>query len=231
MSAPARELPKLVDYVLLPVINLSVAFLAAGAVVLAIGENPAVCPAIDDARSGRRFRWSRHDPLFHHRFHVHGTGGGGCLSRRPLQYRCRRTGDDCRARRRAGVRSPSMARRGGSCCRLRSIAAIIFGAAWAFIPAYLQAKRGSHIVITTIMFNLLASTLIVYLLVNVMGKPGSMAVETKMLSDATRLPLIRDILKPLGLNVIESQLNPSFIIAILASDWRLAADLAHAARL
>ncbi|MEI8634356.1 hypothetical protein P4S72_24560 [Vibrio sp. PP-XX7] len=29
----------------------------------------------------------------------------------------------------------------------------LFGAAWAFLPAYLQAKRGSHIVITTIMFN------------------------------------------------------------------------------
>src|SRR6185436_5213694 len=32
----------------------------------------------------------------------------------------------------------------------------IGGGAWAFIPAYLQAKRGSHIVITTIMFNFLA---------------------------------------------------------------------------
>ena len=28
--------------------------------------------------------------------------------------------------------------------------AAVFGAFWAFIPAYLQAKRGSHIVITTI---------------------------------------------------------------------------------
>jgi len=32
------------------------------------------------------------------------------------------------------------------------VGAAIFGAAWAFIPAWLQAKRGSHIVITTIMF-------------------------------------------------------------------------------
>ena len=48
------------------------------------------------------------------------------------------------------------------------LGAAVFGAAWAAIPGYLQAKRGSHIVITTIMFNLLASVLIVYLLVNVM---------------------------------------------------------------
>lgn len=33
------------------------------------------------------------------------------------------------------------------------LAAAVFGAAWAAVPAYLQAYRGSHIVITTIMFN------------------------------------------------------------------------------
>ena len=35
-------------------------------------------------------------------------------------------------------------------------AAAAFGAAWAFIPGWLQAHRGSHIVITTIMFNFIA---------------------------------------------------------------------------
>ena len=32
----------------------------------------------------------------------------------------------------------------------------LFGAFWAFIPGYLQAKRGSHVVITTILFNFIA---------------------------------------------------------------------------
>ena len=45
------------------------------------------------------------------------------------------------------------------------VGAAIFGAAWAFIPAWLQAKRGSHIVITTIMFNFIGAALMVYLLV------------------------------------------------------------------
>ena len=36
------------------------------------------------------------------------------------------------------------------------VASAAFGAAWAFIPAWLQARRGSHIVITTIMFNFIA---------------------------------------------------------------------------
>ena len=52
-----------------------------------------------------------------------------------------------------------------------------FGALWALIPAYLQARRGSHIVITTIMFNFIASALMVYLLVNVLVATGSMSPD------------------------------------------------------
>ena len=44
------------------------------------------------------------------------------------------------------------------------IAAGAFGMAWAFIPGFLQAYRGSHLVITTIMFNFIASALLLYLL-------------------------------------------------------------------
>ena len=35
--------------------------------------------------------------------------------------------------------------------------AAIFGALWGYLPAILQAKRGSHIVITTIMYNIIAA--------------------------------------------------------------------------
>ena len=48
----------------------------------------------------------------------------------------------------------------------------LFGALWGFIPGYLQARRGSHIDITTIMFNFLASALMVYMMVNVLRMPG-----------------------------------------------------------
>ena len=54
------------------------------------------------------------------------------------------------------------------------LAAALFGAAFAAIPGYLQAKRDSHIVITTIMFNYIASALMGYLLVNVLRVPGQM---------------------------------------------------------
>ena len=35
---------------------------------------------------------------------------------------------------------------------------------WALIPALLQAYRGSHLVITTIMFNFIAGALLLFLL-------------------------------------------------------------------
>jgi len=39
------------------------------------------------------------------------------------------------------------------------VAAAGFAAAGAFVPALLQARRGSHLVITTIMFNFIATAL------------------------------------------------------------------------
>jgi len=53
-----------------------------------------------------------------------------------------------------------------------AVAAAGFGAAWAFVPAVLQARRGSHLVITTIMFNFIAAALMTWLLVEVLIAPG-----------------------------------------------------------
>jgi general nucleoside transport system permease protein len=67
---------------------------------------------------------------------------------------------------------------------LAIIASILFGAFWGFVPGYLQAKRGSHIVITTIMFNFIASSLMVYL-INYWFRPvGKMAVESREVTGA-----------------------------------------------
>ena len=67
-------------------------------------------------------------------------------------------------------------------------AAALFGAAWAAVPAWLQAWRGSHIVITTIMFNFVASALMVYLLVNVLIAPGSMTPQSRDFGPSGQLP-------------------------------------------
>ena len=73
------------------------------------------------------------------------------------------------------------------------IGAAAFGAAWAAIPAYLQARRGSHIVITTIMFNYIASALLIYLLVNVLRPAGSMDPASANFPDTTHLPQFQDM--------------------------------------
>lgn len=77
--------------------------------------------------------------------------------------------------------------------------AALFGAAWAFLPGWLQAHRGSHVVVTTIMFNFIASALMNYLLVRVMIAPGQQAPETSEFSAMTWLPFFHDILNSLGL--------------------------------
>jgi simple sugar transport system permease protein len=90
-----------------------------------------------------------------------------------------------------------------------------FGAAWAFIPAYLQAKRGSHIVITTIMFNFIASSLVAYLLVNVLKPETTMATESRVFAEMSWLPKMHEILGAVGIDMAASPLNLSFIFALV----------------
>jgi simple sugar transport system permease protein len=97
------------------------------------------------------------------------------------------------------------------------MASIFFGIAWAAVPAYLQAYRGSHVVITTIMFNFLASTLLVYLLVNHLKPPGSMSVESSVFGASAKLTSMRDFLGWLGCEWPASPLNISFFLALLAA--------------
>ncbi|NBW50938.1 MAG: ABC transporter permease [Betaproteobacteria bacterium] len=100
---------------------------------------------------------------------------------------------------------------------LMLVSGALFGAAWAAVPAYLQAYRGSHVVITTIMFNFIASSLLVYLLVNVLRPAGSMAVETAAFAASAKLPSMQDALAAVGVEWDASPLNTSLILALLAS--------------
>ena len=93
----------------------------------------------------------------------------------------------------------------------------IFGAIWAAIPAFLQAKRGSHIVITTIMFNFIAYSLINHLLVNVMKPAGVMEPATASFPEATHLPNFHDILGLVGIDfAMDAPANLAFFVALLA---------------
>lgn len=99
-----------------------------------------------------------------------------------------------------------------------TLGAAAFGAAWAAVPAWLQAKRGSHIVITTIMFNYIAAALIVYLLVDVLRPQGQMDPASAKFPATTHLPTLNEI--P-GLNLIFTKGVPTNVtlFVALAACW------------
>ena len=99
---------------------------------------------------------------------------------------------------------------------LAVIGAALFGAAWAFIPGYLQAKRGSHVVITTIMFNFIASSLMVFLLVDVIRDTNQMGPHTVAVTKELWFPTFKDFGQLIGLKIRYSPLNISFLLAIAA---------------
>jgi simple sugar transport system permease protein len=99
------------------------------------------------------------------------------------------------------------------------LAAAAFGAAWAFLPAWLQARRGSHIVITTIMFNFIASALMTYLLVNVLIKPGQQSPETREFAANTWMPFAHELLAKAGINFSTTPLNLAFGLALAAAGF------------
>lgn len=93
------------------------------------------------------------------------------------------------------------------------VGAALFGAAWAAIPAYLQAKRGSHIVITTIMFNYIASALLIYILVEVLRPEGQMDPASARFPAGAKLPTLHEI--P-GLNLIFTKQVPANVTLFIA---------------
>lgn len=97
------------------------------------------------------------------------------------------------------------------------IGAAVFGAGWAYIPAVLQAKRGSHIVITTIMFNFIASALLAYLLVGPLQRPGGQMPESRDFPNGIALTKADELLGLIGISFEQSPLNVSFLIAIAAA--------------
>jgi ABC-type uncharacterized transport system permease subunit len=91
----------------------------------------------------------------------------------------------------------------------------VFGAAFAAIPGYLQAYRDSHIVITTIMFNYIASAIMGYLLVNVLRKPGQMNAETTPFRDTALVPQFHEMLAHFGITWPVTPFNLSFLLALI----------------
>jgi simple sugar transport system permease protein len=212
-------LPGWVDYGLIPLLNVVAAFLVSGIVVLFIGENPLEAAGL----------------LFYGAF---GFGEGIGFT---LFYATNfvLTGLAVAVAFHAGlfnIGGEGQAMLGGLGCALACLAldrfvpwwvtlpaamvgAAAFGALWALIPAWLQAARGSHVVITTIMFNKIAEALMAYVLVDVIKRTDSMQPETRTFEAGGQLPQFREFVPGLG----QAPLNVAALVAVaaLAGVWVL----------
>jgi simple sugar transport system permease protein len=97
------------------------------------------------------------------------------------------------------------------------VAAALFGLAWASVPAALQAWRGSHVVITTIMFNFIAAAVLGYLLVNVLKEPGNMSPESAAFAASARVPGVHAAMEAFGIEWPHTPLNLSVLLALAAA--------------
>jgi ABC-type uncharacterized transport system permease subunit len=90
-------------------------------------------------------------------------------------------------------------------------ASALFGALWAFLPGYLQARRGSHVVVTTIMFNFIASALMVYA-INKLIPDGTQNPASREFAEAGALPRLSQWITDLA----DAPLNIGFLLALAA---------------
>lgn len=210
-------LPRWADLVLLPVVSLLVALLAAGAVVALVGQDPLeviqvlVHGAFGTARgvsytlyyattfvfTGLAVAVAFHGGLFN----IGGEGqaimGGLGTGLVALWWSAFLP---------AWLMLPIM-----------MVSGALFGMAWAAVPGYLQAYRGSHVVITTIMFNFIASSVLVYVLVNHLRPKGSMSVESVAFASSAQMPAVHELLGRIGIDWPSSPLNLSVVLAGLAA--------------
>ena len=209
-------LPRWADLVLVPMINITAAFVIAGLVVLAIGENPLEAVQI----LVRGSLGSTEGIGFTLYYATDFIFTGLCVAI-AFQAGLFNIGGEGQAYV-AGLGAALVCLNLGFLPALALVPLGILGAAaagalWAWIPGMLQAKRGSHIVITTIMFNWLATALLGYLLVNVMRPPTSMQPETKVFSPAAQIAKMADVFAFFGIKISPTPLNLSFVLALLAA--------------
>ncbi len=215
MSATA-PLPRWADLVLLPVVCLLVALLAAGAVVALVGQSPTeVITVLVRGAFGTQRGLSY---TFYYATTFIFTGLAVAVAFHGGLFNIGGEGQAIMGGLGTGLIALWLAPSLPIWLMLPLMLAFsaLFGMAWAAVPAYLQAYRGSHVVITTIMFNFIASTLLVYLLVNHLRPKGTMSVESVPFAESAKLPGMKDALGWLGIDWPSSPLNISIFLALLA---------------
>lgn len=209
-------LPKWVEYGLMPALNLALAFLVAGLVVLLIGEDPLEAVrhilygafgygegigftlyfATNFILTGLAVAVAFHAAQFNiggeGQAYVGGLGGGLvvlALDRVMPWY---------------GILPLAM------------LGAMAFGLVWGAIPGWLQAKRGAHVVINTIMFNFMAFSLMAYVIINFLKVPGNASLQSRTFAETAWLPKLSGLLGLFGIDQGTAPLNVMFLVALLA---------------
>ncbi len=208
-----RDLPRWVDLGLIPLINLLAALFIAGLVVVAVGESPWV--ALRALVWGAFGSWEQIGFTLYYTTDFIFTGLAVALAFHCGLFNIGGEGQAMVGG--LGVGLVCLAVGGWPwplAMLLAIVAAAAFGGAWAFLPGYLQAKRGSHTVITTIMFNFLAAILLNYLLVEVLIAPNQQSPQTVRFDASTYLPYAHEMLAALGVETGRSPLNVTFLWAL-----------------
>ena len=215
MSAP-HDLPRWADVGLIPLINLLAALVVSGIVVAFIGENPIEAMMVM-IKGAFVYKGSFGYTLYYATNFIF-TGLAVAVAFHAMLFNIGGEGQAYLGGLGAGLVClmfdsvlPAIV-----LLPLAIIAAASLGAVWGAVPGYLQAKRGSHIVITTIMFNFLGASIMVWLLAGALKAPGQMSPETRVFSDNATLPFIHEIANAIGWEVARSPLNLSFVVALLA---------------
>ncbi|MDA0332640.1 MAG: ABC transporter permease [Proteobacteria bacterium] len=215
MSAP-HDLPRWADVGLIPLINLLAALVVSGIVVAFIGENPIEAMMVM-IKGAFVYKGSLGYTLYYATNFIF-TGLAVAVAFHAMLFNIGGEGQAYLGGLGAGLVClmfdsvlPAIV-----LLPLAIIAAAGLGAVWGAVPGYLQAKRGSHIVITTIMFNFLGASIMVWLLAGALKAPGQMSPETRVFSDNATLPFIHEIANAIGWEVARSPLNLSFVVALLA---------------
>jgi ABC-type uncharacterized transport system permease subunit len=94
-----------------------------------------------------------------------------------------------------------------------AFAAILAGAIWGAIPGLLKARFGSHEVINTIMMNFVALALVSYLTQYHYRAPGDPIMQSALISGGAHIPRLGDLIPGFPARI---PLNVSFLLALVA---------------
>jgi len=209
-------MPRWADVVLVPLVSVAIAFAISAGVIAAIGQDPvAAVRLMVTGAFGSTYGWGytlyyatnfmftglAFAVAFHARLFNIGAEGQATMGGLGVALVC------------LSLPWPHWA----LALPAAMVGGALFGAAWALIPAWLQARRGSHIVITTIMFNFIAAAVLNYMLVNVLRPTGEMEPATARFPAGASLPTLHEMLAPLGIAFSRAApVNITLFIALAA---------------